>query len=124
MDFGLDVYEPYFQRSREDWEGLGSFNIKLTVDNDDTDEIFYFCHVHNWMSGRIKICDGEGTSCVLRSATDLALYSFYSPDTFDTTCGTTNASQCVQPICPAWSCSGLPTCRLANRCIMVSQPSR
>jgi uncharacterized protein (DUF305 family) len=92
-DFGLDVYEPLFQRDRETW-GESHFNIKLTIDNADTADIFYFCHVHNWMSGRIKVCDGEGTSCTLRSAEDTpALYSFYSPDTFDSTCGTTNATQ-------------------------------
>ena len=49
-DFGLDVYEPWFQRSQEDWlanqEDGGSYNVKLIITDANTAELFYFCHVH------------------------------------------------------------------------------
>ena len=59
-DFGLDVFEPQFQTSYGDWQtamavGTG-YEVRLTLtDTTYAKDIFYFCHVHNAMSGRVKV---------------------------------------------------------------------
>jgi hypothetical protein len=47
-DFGVGAYVPLFSRSAGDWASMGPFSIKLRFDDEDqTDDIFYSCHVSN-----------------------------------------------------------------------------
>ena len=59
----------------------------------DRYELFYFCHIHAGMSGRIKICDRVGDKCILRSGEPVQLYEYHVPEPFDRKCGTTGAVQ-------------------------------
>ncbi|KAL7554971.1 hypothetical protein ACHAWF_018546 [Thalassiosira exigua] len=61
-NFGLDDYEPLFFHPLPDWLGYGTFSIFLKFDEgtDYTKDIFYFCHIHQFMTGRIKLLkDGQ-----------------------------------------------------------------
>eukprot|EP00986_Skeletonema_menzelii_P021049 scaffold33005_cov177-Skeletonema_menzelii.AAC.5 len=56
-NFGLDDYEPLFFHPLPEWVGYGELSVFLRFD-DDTDyskDIFYFCHIHQFMAGRIKL---------------------------------------------------------------------
>jgi hypothetical protein len=49
-NFGLDDYEPEFFLSPITWATAGTYEIALKFDVDDfTDDIFYFCHIHQYM---------------------------------------------------------------------------
>lgn len=53
-NFGLDDYEPIFFRSDE-WFGEEFIALLNFNDSDYDQDIFYFCHIHNFMAGRIKL---------------------------------------------------------------------
>jgi hypothetical protein len=54
--------------------------------------IYYFCHIHSKMSGKIIIQNEDGTPYVpSANPTQWAVYSPYSPAGADTTCGTFDA---------------------------------
>merc|ERR1711865_772882 len=60
-DFGLDNYEPLFFYPKGDWTDLGNFSVQLTISDETyTEDLFYFCHIHDGMSGRIKVLDSDG----------------------------------------------------------------
>jgi len=92
-DFGLDVYEPLFAKSREEWQetredSSGGYEVHLTLtDPLQTADMFYFCHIHTKMSGRIVVVDAAGNP-VNPTPGAPALYSHYIPSAFDRTCGT------------------------------------
>lgn len=109
-NFGLDHYEPGFAVSRGSWldardAGTGlKNNVKLTITDATTvADIFYFCHIHNGMSGRIKLVDGEGSAATQRQATDSpALYGHNVNANFDTACGTSGLdAYSGDKVCPA-----------------------
>lgn len=56
-DFGLDAIEPLFFHPLPEWIGYGDFSmfLKFDEDTDFTKDIFYFCHIHQYMTGRIKL---------------------------------------------------------------------
>ena len=93
-DFGLDVYEPLFQGDYVDWQ-TQKFEMQLTItDVGYTKDLFYFCHVHNKMSGRIKIVGGGASAPPLHPANDPPLgYAYDVPSRFDATCGTYDTAQ-------------------------------
>lgn len=47
----LDTYEPQFFFPEEAWME-SEYTVELTVTDANVTEIFYFCHIHNAMSGR------------------------------------------------------------------------
>lgn len=53
VDSELDTYEPQFSFPEETWL-RSNYTVELTVTDPDVTEIFYFCHIHDNMSGR---CD-------------------------------------------------------------------
>ncbi|CAG9464345.1 unnamed protein product [Pedinophyceae sp. YPF-701] len=56
--FGLDVYEPQFKDwSKAAWSE-NKYKVRLSVTDAATAELFYFCHLHAHMSGRILVFDG------------------------------------------------------------------
>lgn len=85
-DFGLDNYEPDFFLPRQTWIEQGEYEVRLTLD--EPLDTFYFCHIHNEMSGRIKVVDEDGN---VMNATDYPPlgYEYDTLSEVDVTCGTT-----------------------------------
>jgi len=124
--FGLDEFEPQFFWPRERWEE-NVYTIQLTITSEIA-EFFYFCHIHNRMSGRIKVANEDGS---LRSdQDDIALgYSYANRSEFDQMCGTTGMSEYsrlekFQEYCPGMTfiCADSPNdwidCNEATECYM------
>jgi len=86
--FGLDDYEPLFYHAIPEWVNYGDFHIQLRFDEENYgSDIFYFCHIHNLMTGRIKLSK-NGT--LIQPDADLPeiLYKYDEPGPFDEKCGT------------------------------------
>jgi len=86
--FGLDAYEPEFFYPLPDWAS-SIYTIQLRY-NDETVEqdLFYFCHIHAGMSGRIILVDSDGIQKTddRLQARETYYYTGYSE--FDEACGT------------------------------------
>lgn len=55
-DYGFKLYEDFFFRKMATWTGFGTFSMKLKFDHESYDkDIFYYCHAHQFMAGRIKL---------------------------------------------------------------------
>ena len=103
-DTGLDCYEPEFFYPRGDWSAK-TYTAELTITQAMADRshggvIYYFCHIHSKMSGKIIIKNADGSDATqaggaaLTSPTELALYSPAPAvfTNFDYGCGTTSAA--------------------------------
>lgn len=102
-DFGLDVYEPEFFYPITDWAGAGKYSISLKFDVDDfDDDIFYFCHIHSGMNGRIKFIDENNNVLKSEDYPDQP-YTYDVISSFDEECGTYNLSpfQLPNEQCPS-----------------------
>merc|ERR1712176_1479582 len=87
-DFGLDAVEPLFFHPLSDWEEYGPFVTSLNFDVEDFDQdIFYFCHLHAGMSGRIKLIGSDG-SMLNEANTPEIPYEYDCVTEFDRGCGT------------------------------------
>jgi len=94
-DPGLDNYEPEFFYPIGQWGVGNQYQIKLKFDDDDfTADFFYFCHIHRFMTGRIKLTDSSGVLAQTADAPELG-YEFGAnsdgyedPGSYDDTCGT------------------------------------
>ena len=98
---GLDGYEPKFFHSPTEWYEYGTFNVELTVPEDHGEDIFYFCHIHEFMSGRIKLMkDGEPVSD--EDVPEIPYEQEYQSSSFDKSCGTMHLGdfQLPHPECP------------------------
>lgn len=100
-DFGLDVYEPLFFHPIAEWASQGNFSVKLRFDDEDLGvDLFYFCHIHEFMVGRIKLTKNG------IPINDLGIPSLgFFPDQtseFDKLCGTfgLNEFQLPNRLCP------------------------
>jgi len=84
-NFGLDDYEPLFFYPFGQWleQGLFSVNVKFTEDYDA--DIFYFCHIHQGMTGRIKLFQ-EGFK-VSEDDKPAIPYAYDMPKGLGKTCG-------------------------------------
>jgi hypothetical protein len=90
-DFGLEEYEPDFFLPLADW-GAAEYTIKLRFNVDDiTQDIFYFCHIHAGMTGRIKLLTSTNFPLVETDTPEIG-YSYTAPEAFDATCGTAGLS--------------------------------
>eukprot|EP01082_Thalassiosira_pseudonana_P015694 g13693.t1.1.5e17418b g13693 g13693.t1 contig9:213159-214342(-) len=97
-DFGLDNYEPMFFHPLTEWIGYGNFTVylKFDADTDFKRDIFYFCHIHQYMSGRIKLLrDG----IPIQPDADLPAlgYEYDIPTGHDIVCGTYGLDQFQLP---------------------------
>jgi len=114
-DFGLDAYEPLFFRPLPDWAGMGEFSIKLNFDEEYDQDIFYFCHIHQYMTGRIKLLkDGNPVSEEDKPSIE---YSYDQPGDFDAGCGTHGLDEFQLPHkeCPSkFVCDVEPSSSNAN----------
>eukprot|EP00602_Paraphysomonas_sp_CaronLab_P006861 CAMPEP_0185021890 /NCGR_PEP_ID=MMETSP1103-20130426/4594_1 /TAXON_ID=36769 /ORGANISM="Paraphysomonas bandaiensis, Strain Caron Lab Isolate" /LENGTH=352 /DNA_ID=CAMNT_0027553673 /DNA_START=35 /DNA_END=1090 /DNA_ORIENTATION=- len=93
LNFGLEEYEAAFTEHRGDWVSMGNFSAHLTLtDNSYNGDIFYFCHIHNSMSGRIKVVNSNGLP---ESAVDTPPlgYEYEAPSEIDRECGTVGISK-------------------------------
>jgi len=131
-DFGLDAVEPLFFHPLSDWEGYGPFVASLNFDVEDFDEdIFYFCHLHAGMSGRIKLIGSDG-SMLNEANTPEIPYGYDCVSPFDRSCGTFNTDQfqpSKNPQCPedgficydgAGTIGEMVTCVDAMNCAMLT----
>jgi hypothetical protein len=86
-DFGLDVYDPLFFRSPHEWASFGTFSIKIRINDDQIEnDLFYFCHIHEFMGGRIKLTKNGK---ILNELDNPSLgYEYDVPSDFDKKCGT------------------------------------
>ena len=103
-DYGLDGlgnYEESFgQTSIVHWTKMGLWSVKLKwTDTAYTKDLFYFCHVHDNMSGRIKLLKSDNT--VYQSEDDPPLgYDYEKLSDWDASCGTNNLkSYAKNPMC-------------------------
>jgi len=92
---GLDCYEPEFFFPLSEWEGK-TYSAELTITEDVAKAshggvIYYFCHIHSKMSGKIIIKNTDGTPYE-SSTKEKELYKPITNDSHDTKCGTTAAS--------------------------------
>ncbi len=95
-DTGLDCYEPEFFYPRGDWMGK-KYTAELTITPDvaaasNGGVIYYFCHIHSKMSGKILIKNADGTDYTSGSE-ELDLYEATVNDDFDKMCGTSHTSE-------------------------------
>jgi uncharacterized protein (DUF305 family)/plastocyanin len=99
-DTGLDCYEPEFFYPRADWTAK-SYSAELTITQEMADVshggvIYYFCHIHSKMSGKIRILNSDGSSLdtsALDNPDEVTLYSPTTLDGVDLTCGTTDLEE-------------------------------
>merc|ERR1719460_752999 len=97
LETGLDCYEPEFFFPREEWMSK-KYTAELTVTQAVADRshggiIYYFCHIHSKMSGKIRILKADGTEFKpTANPTELTLYSKTVNSGLDATCGTTGAA--------------------------------
>lgn len=100
-DFGLDVIEPLFYHPLLQWhENKWSVAVKYDIDDIDQD-IFYFCHIHQYMSGRIKLISADGKKVAEVDTPNLG-FEYDQPSDFDKKCGTHNTIDYKLPnsMCP------------------------
>jgi len=97
-DTGLDCYEPEFFYPRADWMAK-KYTAELTITQEMADKshggvIYYFCHIHSKMSGKIIIKNADGSAFTpSANPTELELYSPSTSTGADITCGTYSVSQ-------------------------------
>jgi hypothetical protein len=99
-DTGLDCYEPEFFYPKNDWISAGTYSAELTITDSVINSphihggiIYYFCHIHSKMSGKIEIYTDASLSTLAGSGPELELYEVIVRDDFDKTCGTTGTSK-------------------------------
>jgi len=92
---GLDGYEPEFFMPKDMWaERKYTVSVVITPEVEKLAAaqggyIFYFCHIHSMMSGKIKVIGGSTAV----SGVVPALYAYTTHAPFDSTCGTTEAAK-------------------------------
>jgi len=88
-NFGLDAYEPKFFYPLGDWI-TKTYTVKLKF-NVDTylNDIFYFCHIHQGMTGRIVLTQANDATTLVNANERLPIipYQADSIDPFDKACG-------------------------------------
>merc|ERR1712176_262292 len=84
----LDTYEPEFEYPREVWLE-NEYYVELTIPESDKmiPNIFYFCHLHRGMSGRVIIKGAMGDPY------KIPLYEPVTRTDFDKECGTYDIGQ-------------------------------
>ena len=89
--FGLDTYEPQFKFPLAIWQE-NKYNVRVTINDTGTKLFFYFCHIHNKMSGKIHVVDNAANDNPTRNWVSSSF--FYAPVALgdeDKKCGFTAA---------------------------------
>ena len=90
---GLDVYEPAFKLPQDQWASH-NYSVKITVPMESkTKMFFYFCHIHDGMSGEIRVNDEvtEDTNTLVQQFKPSDYYNELL--SFDHKCGTFGTSK-------------------------------
>mmetsp|Transcript_9174 Transcript_9174/g.10480 ORF Transcript_9174/g.10480 Transcript_9174/m.10480 type:complete len:590 (+) Transcript_9174:121-1890(+) len=106
-DFGLDAYEPQFfypllqwkgTPREEDPEGPGYYQVALHIpeETEYIGDFFYFCHIHQYMTGRFKFVDSVGDA-ISPDNTLRIPYEYQEPDAYDRSCGATGIGESQLP---------------------------
>ena len=102
-DTGLDCYEPAFMDLRSEWRAQ-RFAVNLTITpqlaaTSRGGSIYYFCHLHARMTGRIRLYNADGSRYVSPTTTqeDYVLPPI-QPDRNDMLCGTVGTSPYHPPL--------------------------
>ncbi len=84
----------------DQWAGYGKFSVGLKFDKDYDQDLFYFCHIHHGMSGRIKLLKNDVP--IQPDNFPNITYSHPEPSEYDKACGTYGLSpfQLPHPECP------------------------
>lgn len=109
-NFGLDDYEPEFFLDFLTWKTNGRYTIALKFDDDDfAQDFFYFCHIHQFMTGRIKLIDSEGAALYEDDFPTIP-YEYEQPSDYDLSCGTSGLEEYTLPNeeCPSKFVCGKP----------------
>jgi len=95
-DTGLDCYEPEFFYPRSAWsEKVYTAELTITQAMADASRggvLYYFCHIHSKMSGKITIQNADGTAYT-SSTSELALYEPTTISGVDGVCGTATIAE-------------------------------
>ena len=91
---GLEGYEPQFDYPTAFWT-KSLYSVILTVTDTKTAEIFYFCHIHNYMSGRVIIVNVDGSKRAKLPYQKWNLYTLAPLNDNDKKCGYSPAPMCV-----------------------------
>jgi len=86
-DFGLDAVEDLFKYPIGNWEDLGPFKVELKYNVSYDQDIFYYCHMHDGMTGRIKLLDADG-NMLNPEDTPLLPFAYDDVSSYDEICGT------------------------------------
>jgi len=96
-DFGLDNYEPDFFIPIETWFENGDYSVYLKYDDEEmSQDFFYFCHIHQYVTGRIKFVDDAGKPLNAEDSPPIP-YAYDEPSTYDKSCGTYGLSEYQLP---------------------------
>ena len=90
-DLGLEVYDSFFRRNIHEWAQFGTFSIQFTItDPELATDMFIYCHIHEWMAGRIKVTKNGNVINELDVPTLGFEYDYNTPlmSDFDRECGT------------------------------------
>eukprot|EP00804_Cyclotella_cryptica_P013489 CCRYP_020170-RB/>CCRYP_020170-RB protein AED:0.02 eAED:0.02 QI:1234/1/1/1/1/1/2/220/576 len=125
-EVGLDNYEPKFFYSPKEWGGFGTFNVEFTVPDNHEEDLFYFCHIHEFMSGRIKLLQ-NGDPESYKNVPEIPYKQEFQDSSFDKSCGTMHLGdfQLPHPECPhKFVCNGsdenhFAQCLEAMNCAMM-----
>jgi hypothetical protein len=84
----------------DQWAGYGKFSVEVKFDKDYDQDLFYFCHIHHGMSGRIKLLTDDVP--IQPDNFPNITYSHPEPSEYDKACGTYGLSpfQLPHPECP------------------------
>lgn len=93
-------YEPLFFHSPDEWWDYGEFSVGVKFDKEYEYDLFYFCHIHHGMSGRIKLL--KDSVPISAKNFPLIAYRHPQPSDYDKGCGTYEMSpyQLPHPECP------------------------
>jgi len=126
-DFGLDVVEDIFKYPIGNWEDFGPFKTALKYDVPYNQDIFYYCHMHGGMTGRIKLLDNDGNMLNSENTPEIPYEYDVVVDDFDMLCGTYNISdwqlpndQCAESFACGKGQSDFKNCVDAMDCHMMA----
>lgn len=85
---GLELYKGFFNKKMKSFVGFGTFSVKLKFDDESytANDIFYYCHLHQFMAGRIKLL--KNGQPVNRLDEPPMYHEEEKPGEFDKKCGT------------------------------------
>lgn len=92
---GLQLYQSFFSKSMGAFAGYGTFSVQLKFDDESytANDIFYFCHLHQFMSGRIKLLKNGNP---VNTKDEPPMYhDEETPGEFDAMCGVSYCLCCI-----------------------------